>query len=151
MRLEQPFPVEFRYISSKQLGISENEPIKMVWMKAKDPLPDSLDNNFHHCVSAYLSDHELLNTSLIPHGLARRGQDKRVPPVALTLMASLDHSIWFHAPYRADEWLLYVMKSPRTIDGRGFSYGRVYTLDGTCVLSVAQEGVVRFKERDAKL
>lgn len=60
-------------------------------------------------------------------------------------MASLDHSIWFHAPYRADEFMLYVMESPRSVDGRGFSHGNVFTHDGLLVLSCAQEGVLRFQ------
>lgn len=104
MRLEQPFPVEMRYISHKQLGMQELEPIKMIWMKSKQALPPDLPN-LHHCVSAYLTDHELLNVSLIPHGLARASKQKAQQ---LAIMASLDHTIWYHGTYRADEWLLYV-------------------------------------------
>ncbi|OAJ43521.1 acyl-CoA thioesterase II [Batrachochytrium dendrobatidis JEL423] len=109
---------------------------QMVWMRAIGRLPDGIA--FHHCVAAYCSDHELLNTSLIPHGLARLGGHRK-----LTMLTSLDHAIWFHAPFRADEWLLYVMESPRSIGGRGFAHGRVYTQDGRLVMSTAQEGVVR--------
>jgi len=141
MRLEQPFPVEFRHIGHRHLGMNELEPIKMTWMKTKEKLPDHV--NLHHCVAAYLSDHELLNVSLIPHGLAKISERKARQ---LSVMTSLDHTIWFHAPYRVDDWLLYVMESPRTVDGRGFCHGRVYTRNGTLVMSVAQEGVVRFRE-----
>ncbi|KAI9331431.1 HotDog domain-containing protein [Zopfochytrium polystomum] len=63
------------------------------------------------------------------------------PQVAM--IASLDHAIWFHSPFRADDWLLYEMESTRTGSGRGLCFGRVYTRDGTLVMSCAQEGVVR--------
>jgi len=161
LRLEKPFPVEFRPISRKRLGVThvngvssvELEPVQMIWCKTREPLPDEV--NLHHCVCAFLTDHELLNTALIPHSL-NRIQDKREAMISqdkqvyISMMASLDHTIWFHAPYRADEWLLYVMESPRTIDGRGFSHGNVYTQDGTLVLSCAQEGVIRFKDKKSK-
>jgi acyl-CoA thioesterase 8 len=158
MRLEQPFPVEIRPISRKfldenarmeyltngQPAQEDRDPIQMVWCKSKETLPD--DVNLHHCVLAYLTDHELLNTALVPHGLSRiQDKTKSTNNYKLSIMASLDHSIWFHAPYRADEYMLYVMESPRTGDGRGFSHGNVFTRDGLLVLSCAQEGVLRFK------
>lgn len=152
MRLEQPFPVEFRHIGfGKRPGCADKpnaeiEPVQMLWCKAKEKLGDEV--NLHHCVLAYLTDHELLNTALIPHGLNRL-QDKRNAMKSqdkprITMMTSLDHTMWFHAPYRADDWLLYVMDSPKSGDGRGFSRGDVFTRDGKLVLSVSQEGVIRF-------
>lgn len=62
-------------------------------------------------------------------------------------MATLDHCIWFHAPFRVDQWLLYEMESPRATAGRGFALGRLYAADGRLVLSCAQEGVVRIKSK----
>lgn len=65
------------------------------------------------------------------------------------MIASLDHSMWFHAPFRADEWLLYVTYSPRSNDGRGLSFGYIFRADGTLVVSVAQEGVIRLQNKMA--
>lgn len=159
LRLQQPFPVEIRPISRKFLDDyarrefltngqagphPDRNPIQMVWCKSKERLPD--DVNLHHCVLAYLTDHELLNTALKPHGMDRiQDKTKSSNNHKLSFMASLDHSIWFHAPYRADEYMLYVMESPRSVDGRGFSHGNVFTHDGLLVLSCAQEGVLRFQ------
>lgn len=136
-RLEQPIPIETRPVGHRLLNQTDREPKQMIWMKAKDALPDSIA--FHHCVAAYASDYELLNTSMIPHGLARMGGHRK-----LTMMASLDHAIWFHKPFRADEWLLFEMDSPTSGDGRGFVNGRIWTRDGTLVASCAQEGVIRY-------
>ena len=110
-------------------------------MKAKGKLPDDL--SFHHCVAAYCSDNYLLNTTLLIHDL--RGTQR-----TLAMITSLDHTIWFHAPFRTDEWLLYEMSSPRTMDGRGLAFGRIFTRDGKLVASTAQEGVIRIQQ-DVKL
>lgn len=89
----------------------------------------------HACAGAFLSDFALLGTALLPHGS---------PNPRISFMASLDHTIWFHAPFRADDWLLYELESPRLSQGRGFALGRIYRSDGILVASTAQEGVVRF-------
>ena len=89
----------------------------------------------HQCVLAYASDMLLLDSALIPHG--RTVFEK-------TLMAaSLDHALWFHRPFRADEWLLYAHDSPNLAGSRGFSRGLIFARDGTLVASVAQEGLLR--------
>ncbi|KAL2915911.1 acyl-CoA thioesterase [Polyrhizophydium stewartii] len=139
MRLENPIPVDMRLIKSKLVGINDKEPRQMMWIRAKGRLPNNMA--LHHCVAAYCSDYQLLNTSLIPHGLVGASERR-----ALTMITSLDHAMWFHAPYRADEWLLYVMESPRSISGRGYATGRIYTADGRLVISTAQEGVIRYTE-----
>ena len=140
LRLEQPIHADTRPVPHKLLGLGPNDPVQMIWMKVKGPIPSN--TAFHHCVAAFCSDHELLNTSLIPHGLAKYGEHR-----LLTMITSLDHAIWFHEPYRTDEWLLYVMESPKSNSGRGFATGRVYTRDGRLVISVAQEGVIRYTEK----
>ena len=90
----------------------------------------------HQCVAAYASDFSLLGTALLPHGS---------PNPNIAMMASIDHSMWFHHPFRADDWLLYEIESPRLIHGRGFALGRIYSKDGILVASTAQEGVIRFR------
>ena len=84
---------------------------------------------------AYASDMALLDAALIPHGKTVFHDD--------IMAASLDHSLWFHRPFRADEWLLYAQDSPNLSGSRGFSRGLIFTPDGTLVASVAQEGLVR--------
>ncbi|KAJ3322329.1 Acyl-CoA thioesterase 8 [Blyttiomyces sp. JEL0837] len=144
LRLQEPFPVEFKPCTPPMrlrqiIQPEKTEPKQMVWMRAKGRLPDDL--KFHQCVAAYTSDHYLLNTSLLIHGV-NSFSDPQV-----TMIASLDHAIWFHAPFRADDWLLYEMESTRTAGGRGLCLGRVYTRDGTLVMSAAQEGVIRAAPR----
>ena len=96
-------------------------------------LPD--DPALHQCVLAYASDMALLDAALIPHGLSVF--DRQI------MAASLDHALWFHRPFRADEWLLYSQDSPNSSGARGFSRGMIFALDGTLVASVAQEGLLR--------
>ena len=96
-------------------------------------LPDS--PAIHQCVLAYASDMMLLDAALIPHG--RSVFDKDI------MAASLDHALWFHRPFRADEWLLYAQDSPNLAGSRGFSRGMIFARDGTLVASVAQEGLLR--------
>ena len=84
---------------------------------------------------AYASDLTLLDAALIPHG--RTLFDKGM------MAASLDHALWLHRPFRADDWLLYAQDSPNMTGARGFSRGLIFTRDGTLVASVAQEGLVR--------
>jgi acyl-CoA thioesterase-2 len=86
-------------------------------------------------VLAYASDMTLLDTSLIPHG--RTVFEPSIQP------ASLDHAMWFHRPFRADEWLLYAQDTPSAGGARGFSRGLIFKQDGTLVASVAQEGLIR--------
>ncbi|KAJ2832925.1 acyl-CoA thioesterase [Coemansia furcata] len=128
-------PVETRHIpmSENQRGL----PIKALWLRAKGDMSE-LGHAHHQSMLAYASDFALLSTSLRPF---RMGSPEAKHH--LSMLVSLDHTIWFHEPFRADEWLLYVMESPRTASGRGLSIGRIYTRDGVLVASTAQEGVAR--------
>jgi acyl-CoA thioesterase-2 len=105
----------------------------MVWLKAVGRLPD--DPSLHHYLLAYASDHSLIATALRPHGVSWLTPGMQV--------ASLDHVMWFHRPFRVDEWLLYVLDSPSAHGGRGLARGRVFSQDGKLVASVMQEGLVR--------
>jgi acyl-CoA thioesterase-2 len=108
-------------------------PFQNGWMRARDALPDDL--RLHQCVLAYLSDWSLLDTSLMPHGVSYTQQNVQ--------SASLDHAMWFHRPFRADAWLLFVQDSPSASGARGFNRGLIYSRDGALVASVAQEGLIR--------
>jgi acyl-CoA thioesterase-2 len=123
-------PVEFaRYAG----GTEPMEPKFHVWIRAMQPLPD--DPAIHQAVLAYASDLMLLDSSLIAHGTTVF--DEKIQG------ASLDHALWFHRPFRADEWLLYAQDSPSTSGARGFSRGLVFDRQGRLVASVAQEGLIR--------
>jgi acyl-CoA thioesterase-2 len=122
-------PVEYgRYIGQKPADGRFN-----VWIRATGRLPD--DSAIHRCVLAYASDMMLLDTALVPHG--RSVFDQNI------MGASLDHALWFHRPFRADEWLLYAQDSPNLHGARGFARGLIYSAEGTLVASVAQEGLLR--------
>jgi acyl-CoA thioesterase-2 len=129
---ERPF--EMRPVDlSRYLTRETREPRQMVWMRANGRLPDS--PALHQCALAYASDFTLLDTALIAHGKLLFDPDIQ--------LASLDHALWFHRPFRADEWLLYVQDSPSAHGARGFCRGSVFTRDGVLVASVAQEGLTR--------
>lgn len=112
------------------------------WLKAKHPLPD--DVAFHHSVMAYFSDMGLLQATLNPHDLDEPDMKRRHEKV---LMASLDHAIWFHREFRADEWLFYESTPQSTGNGRGLASGRIYSRDGVLVASTAQEGLIRLRRQ----
>lgn len=136
----RPRPIEMRTIDRLHWMNSEpKQPQAHTWFKAAATLPD--DPAMHRAIIAYASDYTLLGTSALPHGLSwMRGE--------LT-GASLDHTIWFHQPARADDWLLYATDSPWSGGGRGFNRGRIFTRDGTLVASVAQEGMIRRRRSKA--
>ena len=106
----------------------------------RENYPDS--PAIHQCVLAYASDMMLLDAALIPHGKSVFSED--------IMAASLDHALWFHRPFRADEWLLYAQNSPNLTGSRGFSRGSIFTRDGTLVASVAQEGLLRQRRQPNK-
>lgn len=110
------------------------------WMKAKHALPD--DMGCHHSVLAYISDMGLLQATLLPHELNEPSLEKRHAKV---MMASLDHAIWFHRDFRADDWLFYECRVQSTGNGRGLAFGRIYDNDGTLVASTSQEGLLRVR------
>ncbi len=128
-------PVEFeRYLGKKSESGKYN-----VWIRTTGKLPD--DAAIHRCVLAYASDMMLLDTALVPHGRTLFEKD--------FMAASLDHALWFHRPFRADEWLLYAQDSPNLQGARGFARGLVFASDGTLVASVAQEGLIRLRRPEA--
>ncbi|TAL82239.1 MAG: acyl-CoA thioesterase II [Beijerinckiaceae bacterium] len=119
----------------RYLGQAGAVPVQYVWLRTKKRLPDSPD--IHNAVLAYLSDMCLLDTALITHGRTLFDPDLQI--------ASLDHALWFHRPFRADEWLLYAQDSPNGGGGRGLTRGLIYAHDGRLVASVAQEGLIRVR------
>jgi acyl-CoA thioesterase II len=108
-------------------------PRRMVWLRAIDKLPD--DDALHRYLLAYVSDFAFVTTALLPHGVGWLTQGMQV--------ASLDHVMWFHQPFRVDEWLLHVMDSPAMHGARGLVRGRIFTRDGRLVASTSQEGLLR--------
>jgi acyl-CoA thioesterase II len=132
---EKDRPIEIRPVDySRIVAPQKREPATQnIWFRATAPLPD--DVALHQCVLAYASDYTLLDTALIAHG--RVLFDPRL------MLASLDHSLWFHRPFRADEWMLYAQDSPSGEGARGFCRGSIFSRDGRLVASVAQEGLIR--------
>ena len=130
----QPRPIELRAVEGRHwINEGPAAPVSHSWFRAVAPLPD--DPRIHRAILAYSSDMQLLGTCILPHGLSwSRGE---------VVSASLDHTVWFHDDFRADEWLLYATDSPWSGRGRGFNRGRIFTQDGRLVASVAQEGMIR--------
>jgi acyl-CoA thioesterase-2 len=127
-------PIDLRYV--QQFDPIEPEklpPHLLVWVRANGQLPAA--RLLHQCVIAYASDLTLLDTAGLPHAIAWTGRGWQI--------ASLDHAMWFHRDFRADEWLLYEQHSPAAAGARGFAIGRLFTRDGTLVVSVVQEGLFR--------
>jgi acyl-CoA thioesterase-2 len=137
---ERERPIEFRPVEfSRYLGEKSDNGRFDVWIRTTGKLPD--EPAIHQCVLAYASDMMLLDAALIPHGRSVFSED--------IMAASLDHALWFHRPFRADEWLLYAQDSPNLADSRGFSRGLIFAEDGTLVASVAQEGLLRQRRQKA--
>jgi len=131
---ERERPIELRPVEySRYLGEKNDDGRFNVWIRATGRLPD--EPAIHQCVLAYASDMMLLDAALIPHGKSVFSED--------IMAASLDHALWFHRPFRADEWLLYAQDSPNLAGSRGFSRGLIFARDGTLIASVAQEGLLR--------
>ncbi|MBN9022443.1 MAG: acyl-CoA thioesterase II [Rhizobiales bacterium] len=138
---EQDRPVEIRPIDLRHYMSRDSlDPRQTVWIRATGRLPD--DPAIHRCVLAYASDMTLLDTSLFYHGRSVFDRDLQV--------ASLDHALWFHRPFRADEWLLYAEDSPSASGARGFNRGSLFSRDGRLIASVAQEGLIRPRSPSAE-
>ncbi|MFA6167595.1 MAG: acyl-CoA thioesterase II [Gemmatimonadaceae bacterium] len=134
--LTQDRPIDFRPVAPTDPFVAEKRaPVRHVWFRAVSRLPD--ERIIHQAVLAYASDYGLLPTALNPHGVSMR--DHRLQ------IASLDHSLWLHRPFRADDWLLYSMDSPTAAGARGFTRGAIFTRAGELVASVAQEGLMRMR------
>ena len=132
----RPRPIDVRYVGDPPRVAKDSGHRKassQVWMRADGTLPD--DPLVHVCAVTFASDMTLLDSSLLNHGLAWGTGD--------VLGASLDHAMWFHRPFRADEWLLYAQDTPNAGGARGFSRGLIFRQDGTLIASVAQEGLIR--------
>jgi acyl-CoA thioesterase-2 len=133
---ERERPIELRPVDLKHYFSRDPlPPGQYVWVRATGRLPD--DPDIHRCVLAYASDMTLLDTSLFAHGRFIFDPDLQA--------ASLDHAMWFHRPFRADEWLLYAEDSPSASGARGFTRGSLFSRDGRLVASVAQEGLIRVR------
>jgi acyl-CoA thioesterase-2 len=137
---ESERPIELRPVQyDRYLGKKYEDGKFNVWIRATGKLPD--DPAIHQCVLAYASDMSLLDTALVPHG--RSLFEKQF------MGASLDHALYLHRPFRADDWLLYAQETPTMTGSRGFARGLIYTRDGSLVASVAQEGLVRIRRGES--
>jgi acyl-CoA thioesterase-2 len=131
---ERERPIELRPVEyARYFGKKFADAKFHVWIRTMGRLPD--DPAIHQCVLAYASDLTLLDTALMPYGRTLFEQE--------FMAASLDHALWFHRPFRADDWLLYAQDSPNLAGSRGLARGLIFARDGTLVASVAQEGLLR--------
>jgi acyl-CoA thioesterase-2 len=133
VRRPSAWPIEYHQVHPLGAEPEAAAPTNYVWMRAADPLPDDL--NLHQQLLAFASDNHLLGTSLRPHAVRAFAPEMQV--------STIDHSLWFHRPFRLDQWLLYELYSPSASGARGFSLGRIYDSGGVLVASAAQEGLVR--------
>jgi len=137
-RFYQERPIEFRQVERLDpVKPKKSRPFRHVWFKAKGKLPDQI--RIHQEVLAYASDYNLLITASLPHLEKVKRQD--------LFFASLDHAMWFHREFRADEWLLYALDSPSSSNSRGFTRGNIFNREGDLVASVVQEGLIRSKRK----
>lgn len=133
----RPRPIEIRpAFPRKWFNPTPTDPVQHSWFRTVAPIGD--DPALHRAVLSYASDMALLGTCMLPHGVNWTSPGFQ--------SASLDHAVWLHEPFRADEWLLYATESPWTGHARGMNHGRIYTRDGRLVASVAQEGLIRMRE-----
>ncbi len=133
-------PIEQRHVGELPwMAHQGRDPVQRLWIRGDGTLGD--DPLLHACVVAYASDMSLFDTMLAPHDV--RWVD------AEFMGASLDHCMWFHRPFRADEWLLYDMDSPAAYGARGLARGFLFTRDGTLVVSMVQEGLMRLVPRQS--
>ena len=131
---DRPRPIDVRYVDGDPMS-RKGTPSgsQRVWLRADGELPD--DPVVHACVVTYASDMTLLDTTVLPFGLAWDSPGMQ--------MASLDHAMWFHRPFRVDDWLLYDQDTPSASGGRGLGRGSIFTRDGQLAVSVVQEGLIR--------
>jgi acyl-CoA thioesterase-2 len=138
---ERPRPIDLRYVDGDPFN-REGEPssTQHVWLRANGSLRGELslpdDPVLHACLLTYASDMTLLDTTLLPFGLPFDHPGLQ--------MASLDHAMWFHRPFRVDEWLMYQQRAISTGASRGLAGGAIFTADGSLAVSVVQEGLARF-------
>jgi acyl-CoA thioesterase II len=130
-------PIELRSVGPLSIEAYNDPSLRrdsnLVWLRVKEKLPD--DPLLHVCLMTYASDLTLVDTVLLKHGVTVTDGH--------TTSASLDHAMWFHRPFRADQWLLYAQDTPAAAGGRGLARGQVFTTEGDLVVSVVQEGLIR--------
>ena len=130
-------PFEFRQVWPRdERHPAKRPPIQHIWFKLISPISDAA--TLHRVLLAYASDFHLIGTATLPHGISYLTDHVQ--------MASLDHALWFHRPFRVDEWLLYSFDSPTAQGGRGLARGQIFSRDGRLVASSAQEGLIRIHQ-----
>jgi len=139
-----PKPLREKFLAEKPIDIrpvkqynwlqpEATEAVSQMWIKANGNLPDDL--GIHTYMLAYTSDFHFLPTALLPHGASYWQPNFQI--------ATIDHAMWFHRPFRFDDWLLYCVDSPSASNGRGLVRGQIYNRQGELVASTMQEGVIR--------
>jgi acyl-CoA thioesterase-2 len=137
-RVEKLRPIEMRFVEPmNEFNPEPMEPEQHVWIRTVDTMPD--DVRLNQCLLAYASDMTLIDTSYRPHAVSWGDERFQV--------ASLDHAMWFHKPFKTDDWMLYQQDSPASGGGRGFSRGTFFDASGNLIASVAQEGLIRLHTR----
>ena len=127
-------PIELKPVEQYNwIQPEKSAPICHMWIKANGQLPD--DPRIHKYMLAYTSDFHFLPTALFSHGVSHWQPNFQI--------ATIDHAMWFHRPFRFDDWLLYVMESPTSVGGRGLVRGQIYNQAGDLVATTMQEGVIR--------
>ena len=132
--LDRDGPFEFRHVYPRdELNPPKRPPFQQVWFRLTEKVGDAPE--LHRALLAYASDFHLLGTATFPHGISYYQPNVQ--------MASLDHALWFHRPFRADDWLLYSIDSPSASSSRGLARGQIFDRQGRLVASSAQEGLIR--------
>ena len=132
--LVREMPIDARMVGASRLfDTAPRAPRQDVWMRSNGALPD--DPLVHSCVVAYASDLTLLDTAMLPHVRSFQEESHQI--------ASLDHAMWFHRPFRADDWLLHHLRSPSASGARGLGVGEIFRRDGGLAVTVIQEGLIR--------
>ncbi|CAG5114911.1 unnamed protein product [Candidula unifasciata] len=138
------FPATIKFINPDELLLERTfYPKRLMWVKAKGHISGDAHQNTHKCCLGYLSDAFILATALFPLAPIKKR--------SAVFLTSLDHSMWFHAPCRVDQWLLFEYSVEQVGDGRALCHGSIWDMNGTLVTTVAQEGVLRHQEEPAKL
>jgi len=126
-------PIEIRRVEPiSMLSPKAGPPYQHLWFRTRNSLPE--DPALHQCILAYVSDMGFFSTCTLPHGKSF---------VNGLITASLDHALWFHRPFKVDEWILFAQESPASAGARGFNRGSMYSRDGVLIGSVAQEALMR--------
>ncbi len=137
-RIQRRQPIQFKPVETPDWIDPRNRPpFQHTWVRFDGQLPDAFA--WHQTILAYASDYFLLGTSIKPHRAEHSFANLQV--------ASLDHAMWFHREFRADEWMLYAIDSPSASRTRGFNRGNLFSRDGRLVASVVQEGLIRPKRK----